>query len=950
MANKPNNPSLWSKAKSLARQKFDVYPSAYANGWAAKWYKGKGGTWRKAEYGMQVPYMEDGGKPEWLLEAQLKAQGYSGNALSQKMAMMAEGGEPQNEGFQALPEYVQAKILSNMGYGGYIPEMGYGGAAQQDAIDRLQKREDRLVAKGYKAVDEGRENKAERILARAARVEDRKIRLMDSMAYGGMTYPFMQQGGEPDGEMALGQIAAVVDKMDKLRQFIQPGSDLEPWISSKLAVMDHYADAVSDYMMYNPEAQEMMGSDEMPEMGRGGYVVTRSSDRKGKTHKVTGPDGTVKYFGDSKLGQHPKDPERKKAFYARHKKNLAGNPYFRAFARATWEDGGQIEEMANGGYVGYDGKRHKSNTPTWSGNVGYQDGGETKPIITSNPKDPMLRAYRDSLIKYNSGKDIKKFIDSYHNMWGKDPYKMNDYLDYLQMINASNGSNIPIGTENFWGSWGGGSPIISGKYNVYKKPVQPVIYKKSYEDGGELPMAQVGLFTPALFNNLSQFVSSQQGKKPKLPPAINYNPNQQAYNMSMIGSGMMSIGEPQGAQLTGATSANPYMWQSFSQTAAPVNPNQTQQVKQQQPVNPIFGDVTKLQGTLKDGSMKDIRKGVKQFNQTYGSNLKVPFGAFGSKGRENMEKFGNASQTAQMAIGVGSLATDLFINNPRIKKENQQRQVMSGMTDALNMAAPEDRGDWVAAGSRIGELRPDQYVVNKGMYTGQFYPTMNMMQSGGVIDGEIDMPLSEMMAMPSSTRIPEPGAYSSDRMPIGNPSLNLTLDADFEDYATKAEKYIRSVNPKTDITGEMLALGAQEAYKKYGKLVPVELALAQLQQEGYLAKGSKPNKPQRTRNPFNVGNTDDGSVVAYDNLQRGVNTYFDLVASQYLQKRTPQQLLENYVNKAGNRYASDRRYEDSLKRIISQMQNRSFEEGGVYDLSEDEIRSILSAGGNVEFL
>lgn len=44
--NVPTNPSLWSKAKSLAKQKFDVYPSAYANGWAAKWYKSKGGGWK----------------------------------------------------------------------------------------------------------------------------------------------------------------------------------------------------------------------------------------------------------------------------------------------------------------------------------------------------------------------------------------------------------------------------------------------------------------------------------------------------------------------------------------------------------------------------------------------------------------------------------------------------------------------------------------------------------------------------------------------------------------------------------------------------------------------------------------------------------------------------------------------------------------------------------------
>jgi len=47
--NKPTNPSLWSRAKSLAKKKFDVYPSAYANGWAAKWYKSKGGGWKSSK-------------------------------------------------------------------------------------------------------------------------------------------------------------------------------------------------------------------------------------------------------------------------------------------------------------------------------------------------------------------------------------------------------------------------------------------------------------------------------------------------------------------------------------------------------------------------------------------------------------------------------------------------------------------------------------------------------------------------------------------------------------------------------------------------------------------------------------------------------------------------------------------------------------------------------------
>jgi len=44
--NEPTNPKLWSRAKALAKKKFKIYPSAYANLWASKWYKKKGGGWK----------------------------------------------------------------------------------------------------------------------------------------------------------------------------------------------------------------------------------------------------------------------------------------------------------------------------------------------------------------------------------------------------------------------------------------------------------------------------------------------------------------------------------------------------------------------------------------------------------------------------------------------------------------------------------------------------------------------------------------------------------------------------------------------------------------------------------------------------------------------------------------------------------------------------------------
>jgi len=344
MANKPNNPTLWSRAKSMAKQKFDVYPSAYANGWAAKWYKSKGGTWSKAMYGMEVPMMEQGGKPEWLVEAQLKAQGYSGNALQQKMNSMAQGGEPSNEGFQALPEYVQEKIMSNMAFGGYLPEMFFGGKMKKN----LQEAAPMLLK-------------------------------FAPMLFGAP--PIMQKGGEPDGSMALGQIDAAIDKLNTLRKFIQPESDLEPWVSSKLTLMDHYTDAVSDYMQYNPEAQgEMMEEPQglpMPEMKNGGGIperyknmgftkvgVKKESTRPGKKWMVLAQKGNQYkvvhggYDGMKDFTQHGSEKRRDRFWDRMGGKNSAKakdpfSPLYWHKRFGTWEDGGEIQTYQEGGERGF---------------------------------------------------------------------------------------------------------------------------------------------------------------------------------------------------------------------------------------------------------------------------------------------------------------------------------------------------------------------------------------------------------------------------------------------------------------------------------------------------------------------------------------------------------------------------------------------------------------------
>jgi hypothetical protein len=45
--NTPTNKKLWAKAKSIAKSKYKIWPSAYASGFATKWYNSHGGNWVK---------------------------------------------------------------------------------------------------------------------------------------------------------------------------------------------------------------------------------------------------------------------------------------------------------------------------------------------------------------------------------------------------------------------------------------------------------------------------------------------------------------------------------------------------------------------------------------------------------------------------------------------------------------------------------------------------------------------------------------------------------------------------------------------------------------------------------------------------------------------------------------------------------------------------------------
>ena len=151
--------------------------------------------------------------------------------------------------------------------------------------------------------------------------------------------------------------------------------------------------------------------------------------------------------------------------------------------------------------------------------------------------------------------------------------------------------------------------------------------------------------------------------------------------------------------------------------------------------------------------------------------------------------------------------------------------------------------------------------------------------------------------------------------------LDMETEEGFKKYSKICDLYIKTRQPNPlGITGDMLANGAKMAASKYSKYVPPELALAQLAAEGGIGDPNVNNKPVRTKNPFDIANTDDGKTRTYPTIQDAINSYYDLIARRYLGNgKTSNQLIYNFVDKDDQRYAKEEEYEDVVTSIAKQV-------------------------------
>ena len=227
------------------------------------------------------------------------------------------------------------------------------------------------------------------------------------------------------------------------------------------------------------------------------------------------------------------------------------------------------------------------------------------------------------------------------------------------------------------------------------------------------------------------------------------NTNAAVYNSLMgIQPQVSGINQPNNFPNLTQAQGNPYLWgQQPTSGIIPQQPITRPNDPTQYAVDNTSGkdlgaantmisqDAKNLQNTFNTGSAKDTKAGIANFNSTYGTNLKDPrMIKLGAKGRATLGAIGGASKALQAGIAVASAFTD-YLGNQKKQKDFNSYMREQQMSDNLYPAMEGSRGDYVQTGSGFGEFRPDQEVVNKGMYTAAYggtnYNDMKIRITGG---------------------------------------------------------------------------------------------------------------------------------------------------------------------------------------------------------------------------
>jgi hypothetical protein len=419
----------------------------------------------------------------------------------------------------------------------------------------------------------------------------------------------------------------------------------------------------------------------------------------------------------------------------------------------------------------------------------------------------------------------------------------------------------------------------------------------------------------------------------------------------------------------------------------------------------------------------------------------IPITATSSSTPPQISSSGKKNTIGKLANVSGAVGT--FLDNRQKRKQAKEKTALDSLADNRTPIMPigvsGQRGDY----DQFGIFRPDEYVVNKGMYTSNT-PGLQLKQFGGGLIAEVnDVPLEEVTMAPpiSSEPSTRPGSSSGDKpMSSGaNPIAEQTwndISSDFKGVKNLGiwgdKKHQKTKSDHN--TGDALDIGIvdldqgskiaqrlfQEANDRNIKYIIFNKQIwnPSVSNEWRPYKGDNPHSshvhvsfnrnPQDLgqislthNNPLNIhhgkfaegyggrqGSKDGGGNVSiFPDLTTGIQAAKDLLFGPNYSNLTISQArnkwvsgnpstLNNSTNYIVKEMGEDKKLSDlntaEREKLIKQFAKwegkqsynkikdmplfsnggnvPSYKDGGVYELTEEEIRDILSRGGNVEFI
>jgi len=196
--NEPTNPKLWSQAKALAKKKFKIYPSAYANLWASKWYKKRGGGWKDDQ--------------------------------------------PVNESSEEDHPYAKHINLLHKKISNRLDDLHNAGEISTD--EKKQRLKDlELNIDFLNTLNLKKEERQSTMKT----TKDLFLEQLDIAQYGHIVEK--DDGKDHEYEMARSQLATSATAIKRLMEKLGKGEgNLQAWVQSKLTKASDYIDSVADYM------------------------------------------------------------------------------------------------------------------------------------------------------------------------------------------------------------------------------------------------------------------------------------------------------------------------------------------------------------------------------------------------------------------------------------------------------------------------------------------------------------------------------------------------------------------------------------------------------------------------------------------------------------------------------------------------------------------------------